>query len=307
MNILITGMAGFIGSNLASRLISEGNNVVGIVRSRKPLCSLNLLGLEGKVNIVFGDVTDRRLIERTIADYQVDAIFHLAAEAIVAHAQRAPLQAIETNIIGPATVFEAARVCGGVKSIVHQSSDHVYGDNKLPFTEDLAFLANTPYDASKAAGDIIARMYAHTYNLPIIVARPANNYGCGDTHRRIIPNIIRDCIAGKPPVIFSKDDKREYIFVEDTVEALLLLAKNAENYKGYAFNVGTGDTKNNGEVVTEILKLFPGLEPVYVEPTDLKEIAKQYIDSSKIMCLGWKPKISFEEGIKRTVKWWKTI
>lgn len=307
-NILITGIRGFVGSNLAGYLTGERYSVTGIARDSKQTSSLKLLGLEDEVNIVLGDCTNQRLVERVISDYGIDAIFHLAANTIVAHSQRAPAVTISNNVLGVLSVLEAARVCGKIEAIIVQTTDKVYGDQPSPLTEDLPLLADEPYSVSKAACDIIAKMYFSTYNLPIIITRPANLYGPGDICPRVIPNTIRTCLKGESPVAFRKDDKREFLFISDVIKAYMVLLKNVNEYKGQAFNIGTDDIKNNEEVVLEILKSYPELQLHYADPdTDIKEIPMQWPDCTKINKLGWRPKVSFEEGIKATIKWWKSL
>jgi len=306
VNVLVTGIAGFVGSSLASALVKGGNDIVGIIRDSRLVTPFKLLGLEGTVSIVYGDVTNQELVERVIMDYKVDTIFHLAANTIVASAQRAPAQAISNNFLGALSVLEAARVCGKIERLVIQATDKVYGHQGSPQTEDLPLLADEPYSGSKACCDILARIYHSTYGLPIVVTRPCNLYGPGDIQSRVIPNTVRTCIKDHDPIIFKKDDKREFLYIDDFIDALIFLVENIERTKYQVFNVGGDAIRNNEGVVLEILKSFPKLKPVYVEPTTgIREIPEQWPDFSKLRGLGWEPRVSFEDGIWRTVEWWR--
>ena len=309
MNILITGVTGFVGANLAKRLLHQNYNVVGITRSIRKDSPLKLLEVDG-VDLVFGDVRDENLIQDVIVDYRIDFVFHLAAQPIVKLAIKEPKCTFMTNVIGTLNVLEAVREFK-VPTII-MSTDKVYGEGYFKRETD-ALRPIEPYGASKACADIIARVYARTYDLPIVVVRPCNIYGPGDVHERIIPNTIRKCLKGESPIIYKGfTGFREYIYIDDLVDALIFLMHKLLNNELYGeekvYNIGTGIIKSQEEVVLEILKHFQGIQPKYVESEHVKkEIRYQSMDSTKIRVLGWQPKTTFEEGIRKTVEWWKTL
>lgn len=308
MNVLITGITGFVGSALAEKCIAQGDNVVGIVRDLRKGKTMwgspRASGIPGA--IAFGDVCDLNLVQRVIADYEIEVVFHLAASSIVAYAQRAPVQAILNNVESTLSILESCRVCGKVKSIVIQASDKVYGNQDPPLTEDMALLADEPYSVSKAMSDMAAATYFSTYGLPIATVRPCNIYGPGDLQNRVIPNTIRRCLRGEDPIIFDKDDKREFIYIDDVCDALITVANAIDRTMGEQWNVGSGQVRNNGEVVDEILKHFPDLRPEHVVPKDIKEIPQQWLDSSKIAnALNWMAETRFSDGIQMTVESWR--
>lgn len=302
-SVLVSGVSGFTGSQLAKRLAELGAEVTGITRGEK-WDKPN----EQKVNLVKGDILDYLLIERVLAEYEIDICFHLAAQAIVRRALKSPQSTYWTNVIGTVNLLEACRHVG-VDAFLYTSTDKVYGEpDKLPIPEDAQLKGSGIYESSKVAADQIARAYATTFDLPVVVSRACNIYGPGDMNPRIIPNTIKACLRSEPPVIFKGIDSiREYIYVQDCIDAYLLLVENIEKTRGEVFNVGSGAVKKQAEVVKEIAQLFK-LKPKYVDPKPyvLKEIKSQYLSSEKIKKrLGWKSKVTFEEGVKRTVDWWK--
>ncbi len=302
-NVLVTGITGFTGSRLAKKLVELGANVTGITRLERwdePR--------EEGVNLVKGDILDFFLVKRVLADYDIDICFHLAAQAIVGRALKSPVNAYQTNVIGTANMLEACRHTG-IEAFLYVSTDKVYGEpDKLPITEDMPLKGLGIYESSKVAADQMARAYATTFDLPVTVSRACNIYGPGDTNPRIIPNTIRACLRGEPPVIYRGiGSTREYIYVDDAVEAYISLVENIEKTRGEAFNVGSGEVKKQEEVVEEIANHF-GLKPVYAEPMPhmLREIKNQYLSSEKIReRTGWQSRVKFSEGIKMTIEWWK--
>jgi len=299
-NVLITGVTGFVGANMAKRL-EEKYNVVGIVRDMIPNNPLELLGVKN-VTLVRGDIECQRIIERVISDYDIDMVFHLAAQSIVKRAHKDPVSTIMTNIVGTVNVLEACRR-HGVKVLI-TSTDKVYGEN-INAKESDPYKPKEIYGASKACADMIAQTYSKVYNMDVIVTRACNIYGPGDINPRIIPNTIRACLKHESPVIYTNiKGVREYIYIDDVIDAYLFLAERVD--RG-VFNVGTGIMRGQKEVVEEILSHFKDIKPKYEPGPKIEEIQEQSLDSSKIRLLGWKPKVSFEDGIKRTVEWWKKI
>lgn len=309
-NVLITGVSGFTGSHLAQKLLEMGIEVTGITRGIKRQTPLKLLGIEKEVNLVQCDIVCPRaplLLERTISEFEIDTIFHLGAMAIVRKALVSPTTTFQTNIEGTWSLLEAARRCE-VERFLYVSTDKVYGNNKLPYTEDLPLLATDPYSASKACADTLARSYAKTFGMNVVVSRACNIIGEADFNPRIVPNTIRACLKGNQPTIFKGVKAiREYIYVEDCVEAYLSLIENISKTKGEAFNIGSGHIKTQEDVVTTIA-MFCGVKPQYVKPKPYmrKEITNSYLSSNKInKTTGWKAKTPFNQAILRIIKWWK--
>ena len=301
MNVFVTGATGFVGSHLCARL-KKTNKVVTLLRDFQPSPWKNWLkeALSGCVT-VRGDILDGKLIRRIIADYDIQEVYHLAASAIVKTALKDPVTTFETNVVGTANLLEACRQIGDNITNVIMSTDKVYGDNKMDVseTEPLGTTIGI-YEASKAAQDIVAQAYMDSYGLPIKIARCSNTYGY-DLSPRIIPNTIRSCLRGDPPIIYEGQEEtvRQYIYVEDVVSALTFLMNKASNS---VWNVGTNDVLTQEEVVKKICSFFP-LTPRYLkQDKPLKEIQRQSVNWQKIRQLGWKPQHSFEEGIQKTIK-----
>ncbi|MGD8858228.1 MAG: GDP-mannose 4,6-dehydratase, partial [Chloroflexota bacterium] len=241
--VLVTGCSGFLGSWLSKRLTAVGADVIGLIRDQVPDSELVRSGQLSKIYVVAGDVNDYALIERTLAEYEIDTIFHLAAQTIVTIANRAPLSTFETNIKGTWVMLEAARRNPTVSRIVVASSDKAYGTQaQLPYREDSPLVGRHPYDVSKSCADLIAQTYAHSYDMPIVVTRFANLYGGGDLNwNRIVPGTIRSVIRGERPIIRSDGTfRRDYLFVDDAVGGYMEVAQAIDRpeIKGQAFNFG---------------------------------------------------------------------
>jgi len=310
--VLVTGCTGFLGSWLTIALAEAGASVVGLVRDEVPFSHLHRSGYQERITVVRGDVTDYALIERTLNEYEIDAVFHLAAQTIVPIANRAPLSTFETNVKGTWTVLEAARRSPKVTRVAVASSDKAYGAHEgLPYTEGAPLLGCHPYDVSKACADLIARAYAATYDLPVAVTRCANLYGGGDLNwSRIVPGTVRSVIRGEPPIVRSDGTPlRDYLYVHDAVHAYLMLAEHLDDpeVRGEAFNFGTDAPKSVLEMVETIIAVsdHPELKPVVLGEA-ANEIQDQYLDSTKArQVLGWEPAYSLEEGLKETVAWYR--
>ena len=312
--VLVTGCTGLLGSWLTAALVDAGAAVVGLVRDEVPHSHLRRSGYERRIAIVRGDVTDYALVERALNEYEIETVFHLAAQTIVPIANRAPLSTFETNIKGTWTVLEAARRTPTVARIVVASSDKAYGvHDSLPYTEDAPLLGCYPYDVSKACADLIARAYAATYDLPLAVTRCANLYGGGDLNwSRIFPGTIRSALRGERPVIRSDGTMvRDYLYVRDAVSAYLLLAEQLERpeIRGQAFNFGMDAPRSVLEIVETIIAVVgqPGLEPLILGQAS-GEIKAQYLGSEKARrMLGWAPVYSLEQGLQETVTWYRAF
>ena len=303
---LVTGGAGFIGSHLVDRLIEKNHKVIVV----DDLSSGRKENINPKAKFYKIDVRNPE-IHQILKKEKVDIVFHLAAKPIVENVYENPAEALEVNIMGTANILEACRLEGNLKSIVVVSSDKAYGKNKnLPYTEEASLSGDHPYEASKAAADLIAQTYFKTYNLPIAVARFSNTFGPRDIYfNRIIPGIFEAIIKNKQLLIRS-DGKmvREYTFVEDIVDGCIKLAEKINKTKGEAFNFGSNNVFSVIELIKEIEKIL-GVKVQYKILNIAKnEIPKQYLDWSKAKNnLGWQPKTTFEEAIKKSFDWYKKI
>ena len=310
--VFVTGCTGILGSWLASALVDAGAAVTGLVRDEVPFTHLRRSGYQNRIRVVRGDVTDYELVERALNEYEIDTVFHLAAQTIVPIANRAPLSTFETNVKGTWTVLEAARRAPTAKRIVVASSDKAYGaHDDLPYREDAPLRGCYPYDVSKACADRIARSYAVTYGLPVSVTRCANLYGGGDLNwSRLVPGTIRSVLRGRRPVIRSDGTLlRDYLYIPDAVDGYLTLAEQMDSpgVQGEAFNFGLDDPKSVMEVVQAIIEVSdqPTLEPLVLGEAK-NEIQDQYLDSSKArQVLGWAPHHSLRAGLRATVAWYR--
>jgi CDP-glucose 4,6-dehydratase len=273
---------------------------------------LTLQRVDRDVSVVHGDLCDFELIQRALNEHEIDTVFHLGAQTIVGTANRSPLSTFQTNIRGTWTVLEGCRTAG-VSKVVVASSDKAYGAHEeLPYREDFSLQPTFPYDVSKAAADLIARSYWHTYGLPVAVTRFANIYGGGDLNfSRLIPEAVSAAIAGRSPVIRSDGTpERDFLYVEDAVAAYLAIADALDEGRagGEAFNAGGDRPHSVSEVVSLICRLAgTDAEPdIRGEGTPAGEIDRQFLDSSKIreVC-DWQPQVPLEEGLGRTIDWYR--
>jgi CDP-glucose 4,6-dehydratase len=309
--VLVTGCTGLLGSWLTEALIDIGADVVGLIRDDVPFSYLVSSGNIQRIRVARGDVTDYETVERVINEYEVDTVFHLAAQTIVGIANRAPLSTFNTNIKGTWITLEAIRRSPTVKRVVIASSDKAYGSQPiLPYTEEMPLQGQHPYDVSKSAADLITQMYGKTFSLPIAITRCANLFGGGDLNwNRLIPGTIRSALQGQRPVIRSDGTYvRDYLYVRDAVSAYLKVAEalDQESYWGQAFNCGTDEPMSVSEMVKLILSLspHPELSPLILDEVK-NEIKDQYLDSTKIgRLIGWEPAFSRELALRETIKWY---
>lgn len=317
---LVTGAHGFVASHLTKALLGRAGAVRVLDRPEPRLTDLGgprrsgleLLGIEGEVEVVEADLRDGEGVAAAVAG--CDAVFHLAAQTIVGVAREAPLETFEINVGGAWNVFEACRA-EAVERVVFASSDKAYGASpELPYREDFPLRATNPYDASKAAADVIARSYAHAYGLPLAVTRFANVYGGGDLNfSRLVPEAVAAVLDGRPPVIRSDGSpERDFLHVDDAVVAYLAiaaaLAGSGEGSRGEAFNAG-GERPHSVREVVELIAAVSGaaVEPEYLGAgTPSGEIDRQYVDSTKLRELtGWAPRVELREGLERTLEWYR--
>ena len=308
----VTGATGLLGGWLVRRLLELGADIVCLVRDWVPQSELVHAQLVEQVKVVRGDICDQALLERILGEYEVDTVFHLAAQTIVGIANRNPVSTFETNIRGTWTLLEACRRSPTIRSIVLASSDKAYGDQEqLPYNEDAPLQGRYPYDVSKSCADLLAQSYAITHKLPVAITRCGNFYGGGDLNwNRVVPGTIRSVLRGQQPVIRSDGQYvRDYFYIEDAAAAYILLAeKLAENANlyGEALNFSNETPVSVIELVDLILRLMESpLKPV-IRNEATNEIRQQYLNAAKAReLLGWQPIFTLDEGLKRTISWYK--
>jgi CDP-glucose 4,6-dehydratase len=308
--VLVTGIGGFVGGGLAAGLLARGATVVGVLRDSGGGRLLEALGIADRIELVHGSINTPGVVQRAINEYDVDTVFHLAAQAIVGVANRSPLSTFESNITGTWQVLEASRQSPTVRRVVVASSDKAYGNQRvLPYTEDTPLSGIFPYDASKVCTDVLARSYAATYNLPVAVTRCANIYGPGDLNwSRLIPGTVRAALEGAPPIIRSDGTpERDYLYLDDAVEGYLRVASQLPAIAGEAFNLGTGRPVSAADLVGQILRAAgrPDLRPRILGQAK-GEIDRQSLASAKAArVLGWRPSVALELGLAGTVDWYR--
>lgn len=308
---LVTGATGLLGSWLSRRLLGLGADVVCLIRDWVPQSELVSTRLIEQMKIIRGDVRDQSLLERILGEYEIQTVFHLAAQTIVPVANRNPVSTFETNIGGTWALLEACRRSPTVKQIVLASSDKAYGvHDALPYDETFPLQGTFPYDVSKSCADLIGQTYATTYDLPVVITRCGNLFGGGDLNwNRIVPDTIRSIWQGRPPVIRSDGEYvRDYFYVEDGVAAYILLAeKLAEKpaLRGQAFNFSNETQLTVSELVKLISKLMNSNLKPEIRNEASHEIRYQYLSAAKARrILGWQPLFSLEEGLERTIAWY---
>jgi CDP-glucose 4,6-dehydratase len=310
--VFVTGCTGLVGAWLTKALLDRGAHVVGLVRDQVAGSELRRAGLDGRIDIVRGGVESYELLERTLAEYEIQTVFHLAAQTIVGVANKSPLSTFETNIKGTWCLLEATRRCGSAPHVVIASSDKAYGEQpKLPYTEDAPLDGRHPYDASKSCTDILALTYAHSYKLPVCTTRCGNFYGGGDLNfNRIVPGTVRSVIRGERPVIRSDGTfVRDYFYVKDGAAAYIHLAEcmaRQPEVLGHAFNFSTEMQETALALVRRILRLMgSNLDPV-IKGEASNEIKHQYLSAEKARrMLGWAPRYTLDAALVETIDWYR--
>jgi CDP-glucose 4,6-dehydratase len=270
--------------------------------------------LIARVKVVRGDVQDQELLERTLGEYEIDTVIHLAAQTIVGIANRNPVSTFATNISGTWSLLEACRRSPTVKQIVVASSDKAYGDHEvLPYREDAPLLGSHPYDVSKSCADMIAQSYAKTFGLPVAITRCGNFYGGGDLNwNRIVPGTIRSILRGQRPVIRSDGQYvRDYFYAEDGALVNLVLAEHLAGnpeLRGQAFNFSNEVQITVLELVEQLLGLMGSDLKPDIRNEATNEIRHQYLSAEKARrVLGWRPLYDLKEGLGHTIDWYKAF
>jgi CDP-glucose 4,6-dehydratase len=340
-NVLITGGDGFVASNLAATLVQHDANVTITLRHQRAVPTLKILGKGGDLpDMEFSDLSEFLAVQKLCNRHKIDTIFHIAASAIVSDASRSPISTFENNFLSTLNILETARI-NQIPRVLFASSDKSYGDHadaddpeRLPYREDQALRGLDVYSASKVCADMMCQTYAFQFKLPVLIVRSCNIYGPGDLNfTRLIPRTILRLRSDSVPVINAGNSEvlREYIYVDDLVEAYCFLAQHVEkHYKGEipkkgratygwaAYNVGSyqgsfnpkdcPNIRNVSQVIQDIMQKMgkTHLKPEII-PKDVNfiEIPDQYIDASKIMKLGYKTKVSWNEGLEHSIKWYQ--
>lgn len=310
---LVTGAHGFVASHLARALLERGDAVTVLDRPRSRASGLAVQGIAAQVELVEGDLRDAELIGATVTSGQYDVVFHLAAQTIVGRAREDPAATLDVNVRGTWIMLDACRRAE-VPAVVVASSDKAYGPSgELPYREEMALRPASPYEASKAAADVIALSYRPAFGLPVAVTRFANIYGAGDLNfSRLIPEAVTAVLDGRRPVIRSDGSpQRDFLHVDDAVDAYLAIehAVGAGGpAAGEAFNAG-GERPHS---VAEVLELIGEVSGTAIEPdirgsgNPVGEIDRQYVDSTKLReTTGWRPQVELSEGLARTVEWYR--
>jgi len=312
-HVLVTGATGIVGSWLCEELVRRGASVVAFVLDDDPQSRFYSASIHRRCSIVRGHLARFEDCLRAINLHECTDVFHLGAQTIVGNALREPLETFESNIRGTYNLLEAARRLSPlVETFIVASSDKAYGDSPiLPYTEDMPLIGRHPYDVSKSCTDLVSTAYAHTYGLPVTIARCGNIYGGGDLNwSRIVPGTIRSLLASERPVLRSDGGPiRDYIYVRDVVEAYIALAEATHAgtaSPGEAFNFSPQSRYTVLEIVAEIGRAM-GVDPnPDILASASMEIRDQTLDASKAKRrLGWGARWSLPEGLTETVAWYR--
>ncbi len=323
MKLLVTGGAGFIGSAVVRLAVARGHQVVNLDALTYAACLDNVASVANDPNYAFveADIRDRAALDAVFADHAPDAVMHLAAESHVDRSIDGPGDFIETNITGTYNMLEAARAWWtkagkpGTFRFHHISTDEVYGSlgPTGQFTEETPYDPRSPYSASKASSDHLVRAWQETYGLPVVLTNCSNNYGPYHFPEKLVPVIILNALAGKPlPIYGDGSNVRDWLYVEDHADALLLVVAKGE--LGRSYNIGGENERSNLELVRTLCAILDELRPK-AEGSYADQItfvtdrpghdARYAIDPTRIREeLGWRPSVTVEEGLKKTVRWY---
>lgn len=311
-NILVTGAAGFIGSNFAEFMVNKHPDYNIVVFDKLTYAGNmdNLKKIQDKIKFVQGDICDLEKVTETFEKYNIDAVVHFAAESHVDNSIKTPFIFTQTNVLGTHTLLEVAKRIWGEGSpnkFVHISTDEVYGTlgEEGYFTETSPIQPNSPYSASKASSDLIAFAYYETFKMNVSVTNCSNNYGPYQHNEKLIPHMIKLALKDeKLPVYGEGLNIRDWLYVEDHCKAIDLVLHNGK--AGERYNIGGHNEKRNIEIVKLILKYLNKPESLIEHVEDRKGHDYRYaIDPTKIRNeLGWEPKTKFEDGIIKTIDWY---
>lgn len=321
-NVLVTGLNGFIGGNLAKALIRRGANVIGVLRNIRGRTFISYEDLSSNITFVYGDITDCDVLSRIISEERIDAIYHLAAQVEVGIGIANPFLTFETNIRGTYSLMEAVRrFPGSVKSIVVASTDKSYGSypvSEMPYKEDYPLVPKYPYDVSKACADLISQSFAtDLYKLPIVVTRFCNIYGPGQLNfSAIFPDSIRACLGyGSFVPRGNGSQQRDFIYIDDVVELYLTigerLAVSPDLFRGQIYNAGTNKPTSVKDALRLVYQLtnnetkFEDLVRCMEGKHTIGEIDCQFMNFDKVeKHFGWRPTVELPDGLKLAIGWY---
>jgi len=322
MKLLVTGGAGFIGSAVVRLAVARGHTVINLDALTYAACLENLASIADNPLYTFeqADIRDRAALDRIFTAHQPDAVMHLAAESHVDRSIDGPSDFIETNITGTFHMLEAARAYWSAQGkpdsfrFHHISTDEVFGTlgETGQFTETTPYAPNSPYSASKAASDHLVRAWAETYGLPVVLSNCSNNYGPFHFPEKLVPVVILNALAGKPIPIYGKGENvRDWLYVEDHADALLTVLEKGQN--GRSYNIGGENEVRNIDLVKMICTHLDAMRPAKMPYSDLITYvtdrpghdARYAIDPERISSeLGWRPSVTLEQGLEKTVRWY---
>jgi len=322
MKLLVTGGAGFIGSAVVRRAVADGHEVVNLDALTYAACLDNVAPVADSPRYAFeqADIRDRAALDRVFAAHAPDAVMHLAAESHVDRSIDGPGTFIGTNVTGTYTLLEAARAywtrAGRPEGFRfhHISTDEVFGSlgPEGLFTEDTPYAPNSPYSASKAASDHLVRAWGETYGLPVLITNCSNNFGPYHFPEKLIPVVILNALAGRPiPVYGRGENVRDWLYVEDHADALLLVLQRGQ--PGRSYNIGGENAARNIDIVRTVCRILDRLHPAGAPHDRLITFVadrpghdmRYAIDPGRIRReLGWRPGVTLEQGLERTVRWY---
>ena len=307
--VLITGAGGFIGSPLTEHLVEIGANVKAFVRynSRNDWGLLELLPKEklDEIEVIMGDLKDADAVRQAVKD--IDVIFHLGSLIAIPYSYIHPRETIETNILGALNVLTAAKE-NGIEKIIHTSTSEVYGTARyVPIDENHQLQGQSPYSASKIGADKIAESFFRSFELPVAIIRPFNTFGPRQSARAVIPTIITQALTKEKIFLGNLNSTRDYTYVKDVVEGFIKVAESPKSV-GEVINIGSNFEISIGDLANKIVSLIGKnaeivIDPARVRPQD-SEVERLWCNNTKAKALlGWEPKTSLDEGLKKTIGW----
>jgi CDP-glucose 4,6-dehydratase len=311
--VLVTGATGMVGSVLTRRLLDLGANVVALISDHDPQSDLFRSSTIQECSVVDGRLEDFGAVERAIVEHEVEVIFHLGAQTIVSTAHRSPRATFESNVQGTWNLLDAARLHSDlVGAVVVASSDKAYGESEvLPYQESMPLAGTYPYEVSKSMTDLVTQSYATTYGVPTAIARCGNIYGRGDLNwSRIVPGTFRSILRGEQPVLRSDGSfLRDYLHVDDVVNAYLSLVRPSKSNPGCAYNFSDESPLSVLDIYAACCRAagVPDLEPKVLNRAE-GEIRDQYLDATRARNeLGWRANVTLDDGLLRTFKWYEQL
>jgi len=307
--VLVTGAGGFIGSHLAEHLVELGTRVRAFVRynSRSDRGLLELVPRDklNQIDVVMGDLRDSDAVRYATKD--VEIIFHLGSLIAIPYSYIHPRETIETNIMGTLNILTAAKE-NGAEKVIHASTSEVYGTAQyVPIDEKHPLQGQSPYSASKIGADMIAESFYRSFEVPVAIIRPFNTFGPRQSARAVIPTIISQALTKEQILLGSLHPTRDYTYIDDIVEAFIKLAESPD-IVGEVINIGSNFEISIGDIAQKVITIIGESRQIVADPGRVRpkksEVERLWCDNTKAKrLLKWEPKVSFDEGLKRTIKW----